>query len=111
MSADNGIYILQTIDPPDRDRSNRWPESYHDDDGFEYRVAEIFAFDNIAYYQKLGQHALEKYLGECYSKSYLVFHSKTDALIKAEKLQNELKTKEQNNNKITTVELIGIVKH
>jgi hypothetical protein len=81
MSADNGIYILRT-----KLRSNEGFE------GYEYRVTEAQAIENIYYYAegtKLREAELVRYFGRSE-----VFLGKVDALVFARDKAEEL---EKNN--------------
>ncbi len=75
MSADNGIYILKTID------SN----TKNDGKLESYRVAYASAIDNFYYFEELNIQKLYEYMVDIWKNSP-IFYCKTDALIYADNL-------------------------
>lgn len=69
MSADNGIYILETNDG--------------------YRVAEAAAIENFEYYKQKEIHNLGWYMDKVWGRSE-VYHNINDAMNKAKDIERDL---------------------
>lgn len=88
MSADNGVYILQTVrtrrESPERPGRYTKCEPHH-----VYRVAHTQAVDNFEYYQENEPHNLGAYMQQVWGNSP-VFESHEKALLHASGIAKEV---------------------
>lgn len=83
MSADNGIYILQTLRNRQRDEKGWGPKCAPYP---VYRVAETSAIDNLQWYERYQPYNVGAYLWDVWGDSP-VFESAKDALKYAQELE------------------------
>lgn len=86
MSADNGIYILQTLRSRVKEPSG-WGSKV--EPYYVYRVAHASAIDNFDYYEKEQPYNLGAYMVDVWSNSQ-VFETQEEALKKALEIESQL---------------------
>jgi hypothetical protein len=88
MSADNGVYILETKDKFKRIGENSWKNMFGKDI-VAYRVAHAVSIDNFEWYKENELHNLGLWMNEMFGESP-IFYNKEEARKYAFKKHDDL---------------------
>ena len=102
MSADNGIYILQTTDKFKQVDADTY-KNVSENGVTAYRVAEAFAIDNYEFYKESEPHNLGYWMYSVFGKSE-VYYDYEEACEKAEEFADWIQYTEYGINNIDASE-------
>ena len=87
MSADNGVYILETTDR--QKHINEFSTERVDNGISAYRVAHAQGIDDLEWYESFEPYNIGFYMHEIFGKSK-VYYSFEEALNKAQDIENKI---------------------